>query len=289
MSGWEQAKSIQQTSDGGYIVAGYTQSNDGDVSANHGNFENYECWIVKLSPIGNIQWQKCLGGSDLDRAYSIQKTSDGGYIVAGYTYSNDGDVSGNHGGGDCWIVKLLPTGNIQWQKCLGGSGYDYANSIQQTSDGGYIVGGYTNSNDGDVSGYHSNLSGGRKTSDSWIVKLSPTGSMQWQKCLGGSADDYASSIQQTSDKGYIVAGYAASIDGDVSGNHGGGDCWVVKLSPTGNIKWQKCLGGNDCDYASSIRQTPDGGYIVAGVTDSTSGQVSGNHGGYDFWIVKLKP
>ncbi len=146
-----------------------------------------------------IQWQKCFGGSSHDEPFSIHQTTDGGYIVAGYTDSNDVDVSGNHGDTDFWLVKLNSSGSIQWQKCLGGSYWDMAYSIQQTSDGGYIVAGYTISNDGDVSGNHGGY-------DFWLVKLNSSGDIQWQKCLGGSTNDEAHSIQQTTDGGYIVAG-----------------------------------------------------------------------------------
>jgi len=281
-SDWDESYSIQQTSDGGYIVAGYALSNNGDVFGNHGS---NDYWIVKLDETGNIQWQKCLGGSYDDRAYSIQQTSDDGFIVAGTTYSNDGDVSGKHGSSnddkDYWIVKLDKTGNIEWQKCLGGSDEDIAQSIQQTSDGGYIVAGYTFSNNGDVSGNHSN-------SDYWIVKLDETGNIQWQKCLGGSSNDYAYSIHQTSDGGYIVAGSTDSNNGDVSGNHGNYDYWLVKLDVKGEIQWQKCLGGSSSDGARSIQKMNDGGYIVTGYTKSNDGDVSGNHGSSDYWIVKLE-
>ncbi len=273
----DDAYSIQLTADGGYIVAGYSMSNDGDVSGNHGNGD---FWVVKLDSLGNIQWQKCLGGSNGDWALSIRQTTDGGYIVAGYTLSNDGDVSGNHGSGDFWAVKLDSLGNIQWRKCLGGTNFDCANSIQQTADRGYIVAGYTYSNDGDVSGNHGN-------GDFWVVKLDRLENIQWQRCLGGSNDDWAFDIRQTSDGGYVVAGFTESNDGDVSGNHGDGDCWVAKLDGLGNIQWQKCLGGSDLDYAHSIQQTADGGYIVAGYTWSNNGDVSGNRGDSDFWVVKL--
>ncbi|MDR3272603.1 MAG: T9SS type A sorting domain-containing protein, partial [Flavobacteriaceae bacterium] len=279
-SGGDMASSIQQTSDGGYIVAGITNSNDGDVSGNHGNSDG---WVVKLNPSGEIDWQKCLGGSDYDSASSIQQTSDGGYIVAGRTSSNDGDVSGNHGGNsDGWVVKLDASGAVQWQKCLGGSNSEVFNAIQQTSDGGYIVAGYTNSNDGDVSGNHG-------SDDFWVVKLNASGELLWQKCLGGSGQDSVYSIQQTSDGGYIAAGFTTSNDGDVSGFHGGYyDGWVVKLDASGNLLWQKCLGGSGFeDWAYSIQQTSDGGYIVAGYTSSNDGDVSGFHGGYDGWVVKL--
>ena len=183
-----------------------------------------------------IQWAKCYGGSEYDAALSIQQTTDGGYIVAGLSLSNDNDVSGNHGGEDYWIVKLTSTGSIEWQKSLGGSGEDRASSVIQTTDGGYIIAGTSNSNDGDVSGNH-----GRD--DYWIVKLSSTGILEWQKSLGGSGDDDANSIQQTTDGGYIIAGGSNSNDGDVSGNHGSDDYWIVKLAPSGSIEWQKSLGG----------------------------------------------
>ena len=277
----DRARSIQQTSDGGFIVAGFTASDEGNVSGYHGGYR-YDFWVVKLSSTGVMEWQKCLGGSSDDRAFSVQQTDDGGYIVAGYTVSNDGDVSGNHDGEDSWVVKLSSTGGIEWQKCLGGRGYDCARSIQQTVDGGYIVAGYTVSNGGDVSGNH----GGE---DFWVVKLSSTGVIEWQKCLGGDDDDRAYSIQQTADGGFIVTGFTCSNDGDVSGNHGNADFWVVKLSSTGVIEWQKCLGGSNDDQAYSVQQTVDGGFIVAGETYSNDGDVSGNHGvGFDdFWVVKL--
>ncbi|MGB3077293.1 MAG: MopE-related protein, partial [Chitinophagales bacterium] len=289
------AKSIQQTTDGGFIVAGHTESTDGDVSGNHGGSDY---WVVKLDSYGDMDWQKCLGGSSYDFANSIQQTTDNGFIVAGYSVSNNGDVSVNHGFYDCWIVKLDSIGTIEWQKSLGGSDYDVTNSVQQTTDGGFIIAGATNSFDGDVSGNHGSI-------DYWIVKLGSTGVVAWQKCLGGSSFDEASSIQQTSDGGFIVAGFTESNDGDVSGNNSVysdyyegyySDYWVVKLDGSGNIQWQKCLGGSYDENALSIQQTIEGGYIVAGYTLSNDGDVSGNNSGYydyynpnypDYWVVKL--
>ena len=276
---FDNAFSIQQTIDGGYIVAGLTSSTDGDVTGIHGNI-NSDYWVVKLSNTGTIEWQKTLGGTSTDISYSIQQTNDGGYIVTGYTTSNEGDVFGNHGSDDFWVVKLSTTGTIEWQKTLGGGGIELASKIQQTTDGGYIVTGYTYSNDGDVSGNH----GGK---DIWVVKLSTTGNFQWQKTLGGAGNEYASSIQQTTDGGYVLAGSTNSTNGDVTGNHGGVDYWVVKFSTSGTIQWQKTLGGTGDDVASSIQLTNDGGYIVAGYTTSTDGDVTSNHGSFDTWLVKL--
>ncbi|MBN2682223.1 MAG: T9SS type A sorting domain-containing protein [Bacteroidales bacterium] len=268
---------IQQTIDNGYIVAGYTWSNDGDISGNNGN---EDMLIVKLDNSGNIIWQKCFGGTEYDRAHYIQQTTDGGYIVTGYTFSNDGDVSGNNGEEDMWVVKLDNLGDLQWQKCLGGTDWDGAFSIKQTADGGYIVAGETCSGDGDVFGYNWGY-------DVWIVKLDNLGNIQWQKCLGGTYWEHSFSIQITSDGGYIVAGNSESNDGDVSGNHGNVDFWVAILDNLGNIKWQKCLGGSGIDGAYNVQQTIDGGYIVAGTTNSNDGNVSGNNGSYDMWVVKL--
>ncbi len=273
----ENANSIQQTADGGYIVAGHSLSNDGDVSGNHGNGDY---WVVKLDANGNITWQKSLGGSIVDVANSIQQSNDGGYIVAGYSLSFDGDLTSNHGNNDCWVVKLDTAGNISWQRSLGGSGDDIAHSVQQTTDGGYIVAGYSNSNDGDLT---TNYGG----SDYWVVKLNSTGNIIWQRSIGGSDQDNAFSIHQTAQGDYIVAGRSYSNDGYVIGNHGSSDYWIVALDSVGNVSWQKALGGSTYDAAHSIQSTVDGGYLIGGVSDSDDGDVIGNIGGHDYWIVKL--
>lgn len=276
-SEFDGAPSIQQTMDGGYIVAAYAYSTDGDVTQNLGNCDY---WILKLNSTGNILWQKSYGGSDVEIPTSIQQTADGGYVVAGETFSNDGDIIGFKGESDYWVVKLDSNGNFEWQSTLGGSGIEYPDKIQQTDDGGFIVSGYAFSNDGDVVGNHG-------ASDYWVVKLSSTGDIQWKKALGGSSNEYNGSIHQTSDGGYIVTSYSYSNDGDVFGNHGSTDAWVVRLNNSGVIQWQKSIGGTNSDAAWRIYQTSDGGYITAGFSDSNDGDVSGNNGSYDMWIVKL--
>jgi len=277
-SGGDAFYDIQQTTDGGFILVGTTNSTDGDVTSNNGGID---FWVVKLHSNGNIDWQKTLGGSNNDFGSSIQQTTDGGYILAGYSLSSDGDVGGNYGGRDVWVVKLNSTGDIQWEKNYGGSGLDDASSIQQTIDGGYILAGFSTSSDGDVGGNN----GGQ---DVWVVKLNNTGDIQWEKNFGGSDTDRAESVKQTTDGGYVIAGYSNSTDGDVTGNMGDSDFWVIKLNSSGDLIWEKSMGGTSTDLGRSIQQTSDGGYIVAGRSNSTDGNVSGNNGGDDFWVVKLE-
>jgi hypothetical protein len=278
-------RKIIQTNDGGYIIAGSSASNDGDISGNHGISDII---VIKISSIGDVEWQKCYGGSNKDNLMSIQKTTDGGYIIAGNTLSNDGDVNGNHGGSgsDCWIIKITNLGIIEWQKCLGGSNGDGASEIQQTLDGGYIVGCTTSSIDGNVTGNH-NRGSGSGNSDYWVVKLTNSGNIVWQKCLGSYSSDGLNSIKQTSDGGYILNGQIQANDGDVTGHHGDFDYWVVKINSTGVIEWQKTLGGTGWDTGVDVIQNSEGDYIVTGYSSSNNGDISGNHGGGDAWIVKL--
>ena len=283
-NGNEIANNIKQTSDGGYIVAGSSDASGGDVSVNHGK-EDY--WIVKLDNNGAIIWQKSYGGSGSDKASCIELTSDGGYIVAGSSFSTDGDVTNHHGStdsADYWIVKLNPAGKLEWQKSFGGTGDDEAYSIKEISHDGFIITGFSNSINGDITGNHGN-------EDYWIVKLDIAGNLIWQKSLGGSGTDVSYSIDVTADGGFVAAGYSNSNNGNVSDNHGQEDFWIAKLDSIGTLQWQKSLGGSQLDAAYSIRQTFDGGYIVAGNTASNDGDVSGNHGGKtgtnDFWVVKL--
>ncbi len=278
-SGWDNARSVELTADGGYMVAGQAGLNDGDVSGNHGGLD---FWVVKLNSVGDIEWQKPLGGSSDDNALSIKSSSDGGYIVVGETRSNDGDVSGFNGNVDFWVAKLNSSGDIEWQNALGGSGLDVASDVVETSDG-FMVCGYVGShNSGDVTGHHSSL-------DYWIVKLTKMGDLVWQKCFGGNNFDYARSIIQTYDGNFVIAGEVKSVDGDVEGNYGIQMIWILKLNPMGELIWKKILGGTEGENCGSIQQTSDGGYILGGLSWSNNGDVSGNHGRSDFWVVKLSP
>ncbi len=289
---WDNAYSVQRTSDGGYILVGRT------ISFGAGG----DIFLVKTDANGNLQWAKTYGGTNDDYGFSVQQTSDGGYIVAGHTFSFGA-------GGDIFLVKTDANGNLQWAKTYGGTSNDAALSVQQTSDGGYIVAGST-------------ASFGAGWSDIFLVKTDANGNLQWAKTYGGTDGDFAYSVQQTSDGGYIVAGQTGSFGGggafliktDANGNlqwaktyaganilysvqqtsdggyivagltnsfgAGNKDVFLIKTNTTGNIIWAKTYGGWSDDEARSVQQTSDGGYIVAGYTDSFGA------GGSDFFLIK---
>ncbi len=336
--GFEEAESILQTTDGGFIIAGHTNLNSGDVTDNHAtNTDDF--WVVKTSATGAIQWKKCYGGTADDKAYSILQTADGNYIVAGSSVSTNGDVTGVHINpynalwGDYWIIKIDSSGTLLWQKTIGGTSLDVARKIIQTSDGGFIVvgEGYAqNAWDGDFT-YGDNIVKLSSTGDiQWvtyggtynydikqtpdggyiavgflggkfgITKFNSLGTIEWQKIYGSSSYyDFAYGVELTDDGGYIVAGDVTGSDGDVTGYHGGtADAWVIKLNNTGDLLWQKTLGGSYYDKANCLLKTADGGYIIAGETNSNDGDVSGLHGiagdtggagapNTDYWVVKL--
>ncbi|MFB6258114.1 MAG: T9SS type A sorting domain-containing protein, partial [Flavobacteriales bacterium] len=273
----DRALSVIESSDSGYVITGYSMSASVDVSGNNGN-KDY--WVLKLDPAGNIEWEKNFGGSGEDAAYAIRETSGGGYVVSGESNSSDQDVSGNNGMMDYWILKLDPNGNILWDRNFGGSDVEYGPIVQPTAGGNFIVAGETKSSDIDVSGNNGNA-------DYWVIKLNASGDLQWEKNYGGSDEDRANWVDTTSDGGFIVAGGSSSNDGDLSGNEGSNDYWVVKLDNTGNIGWEENYGGSGDDVANMITQTGDGGYILNGKSSSSDGDVSGNNGSKDLWVVKL--
>ena len=243
------AISVQQTVDGGYILAGGTDSYGAGRS---------DAWLIKTDSVGNELWNKTFGGTDGDWAISIQHTTDGGYILAGYTRSYGA------GSSDMWLLKTDSKGREQWNKTFGGAGSDVAFSVQHTTDGGYIIAGYTRSY---VAGYGS---------DMWLVKTDSKGREQWNKTFGGPGLDGASYVQQTTDGGYIIAG-----DLELYGVNSKPDAWLVKTDSAGNEQWNMTFGGPDWDRASSAQQTADGGYIVAGETESYVVDTA------DAWLLKI--
>gem|GEM_PF-5662364 len=241
-----------------------------------------QCVVVaQVSPF--ITWQRCYGGDENDYGFAIA-TSDGGSLVIGSVESNNGDISGNHGIPDCWLAKLDPAGNIQWQRCYGGSGLEYGMNAIELIDG-YIVLALAGSGDGDL---FFNFPSKRF----WVFKIDFSGNIIWQQTYGGFGPDSPKQIVQTSDGGFIISGSESSGNsGDIMGHHGtsGSDLWIFKIDSIGNLLWQKCLGGTNTEiYGNAVIDFQDNIY-VSGITTSSDGnvtcynQISKKNG----WIIKL--
>ncbi|MDQ3048260.1 MAG: T9SS type A sorting domain-containing protein [Bacteroidota bacterium] len=276
-SAFDYGSSVVQTSDGGFVAAGYSESTDGNVTGNHGNGD---IWIIKVSNTGSLIWEKTFGGSLRETAQSIQQTSDGGFIVCGYSESVNGDITSGSESGEVWIIKLNNSGLLMWEHSYGGSAYESGQDIKLCSDGGFLFTGITHSNDGDVSG----LNG---TGNCWVVKTDSMGAIKWEHTYGGSNFDFGQSLENTNDGGFILAGYSESTDGDVHGNHGAGDGWMVKCDVNGNIQWEKTLGSSGNDQVYSVVELPGSGYALTGFSGYGDGDVSMNKGSLDCWMVIL--
>ena len=282
----------QQTTDGGYILGGISESNvaSGDKSQNGYSLNGADFWLIKLDATGKKVWDKTIGGNSYELLHSVQQTADGGYILGGSSSSNvSGDKSGNSfGGGDYWVVKLNSAGIKEWDKTYGGTGEDNLINIQQTKDGGYILGGGSKSNAYSAGGKSESARG---VEDYWVLKINSAGTKEWDKTLGGSYNDQFKAVRQTTDGGYIVGGWSESnAGGDKSDNvKGTSDYWVVKLSASGQKEWDKSFGGSDYEEFGALLATPDGGCIMGGWSVSPiSGDKSvANKGTADFWVVKL--
>ena len=286
--------SIKQTIDGGYIIGGSSNSDiSGDKAEdNCGEFSlAADFWIIKLNEDGNIQWQNTIGGSSEEEHCLIFQTAAGDYIAAGSSASGKvcDKTSNTYGGPDYWVIKINTSGVLLWQMKIGGVSADLLTDIEPTADGGFILGGYS---------YSSGL-GGNKTEagvglyDYYIVKISPTGSIEWQNTIGTSANDYLTSIKPCADGGYIVGGHTTGgISGDKtesSMSPGYSDYWIIKLDALGNIQWQNTIGGNFNDILKTVLATTDGGFIIGGESDSgISGDKTESSVGYSRpWILKL--
>ena len=220
---------------------------------------------------------------------SLQQTGDGGYILGGYSWSGiSGDkTDSSRGVADYWIVKIDSSGSIEWDKTIGGNYSDDLYSLQQTKDGGYILGGTSGSA---ISGEKTQAARGNYQ-DYWIVKLDSSGTIEWDKTIGGNYPDYLRSLQQTSDGGYILGGYSQSgISREkTEKNDGGYDYWVVKLNKKGHVQWDKTIGGNNDDILYSIKEISKNHYVLGGLSNSETSydKTDSSRGGYDYWIVYL--
>ncbi|TGE27451.1 T9SS type A sorting domain-containing protein [Hymenobacter metallicola] len=278
---------LQRTPDGGYLLAGSTVSSvGGDVT--QAEIGNFDYWLVKIDASGTKLWDKRFGGFSDDYLSAVQPTADGGYLLVGSTRSLlSGDITqDSRGGFDGWVVKIDANGNKLWNKRFGGSADDFLRFLQPTADGGCVLGGSTISPvGGDIT------QPSRGGVDYWLLKIDANGTKLWDKRLGGSADDGLNSLTSTADGGFVLGGSSVSAIGNdkTEASRGASDYWLVKVDASGTKLWDKTVGGTANDYLNNVLMTADGGYLLAGSSDSPVGadKTQGSRGVGDYWAVKL--
>lgn len=279
--------SVEKTTDGGYIVAGFTQSNNGDINTKTN--ESYDFWIAKFSSKNTLEWQKTFGGSLEDRAAAIIQTKDGGFAVLGFSKSSDLDVSANAGAQDFWLIKLSNNGNLLWEKSFGFAGADYGTTLLETKDGGFLITGVLDVSSSGGQGNSKLAATKHAGGDYWAIKTNNSGTLQWSTYFGGSLTELPLGIVETTDNNFIIVGSSDSADFNIKNNRGTYDFWLIKISSSGNLIWEKSFGGSNIDEARAITATHDGNFIVVGDTRSSDLDVSNNNGAADVWIVKFSP
>lgn len=279
-SGTDYLRKMIETTDGGVFVGGYSDSGiSGEKTENSRGILDY--WILKIDTNGDILWQKTYGGSADDYLFSIQQTTDGGFIIGG---SSSSDISGDktensRGNYDYWILKLDSNGNIEWQKTYGGDSLDDLNSIVETSDGGYLLSGNS----------ESSISGDRTVdqkgiTDVWLIKIDDSGAIVWQNSYGIALLQDERGLAKTNDGGFVISSSVDFLDGRNQ------PFWILKIDAFGNQVWDRTIRGDKLDLFPQIKQNSDGGYIVAGISNSDSGSdktENAINGSFDFWVLKL--
>lgn len=279
-------QAVIQTTDGGYAIVGYAMSDDGDGSNNEGFHDN---WILRLDATGTVLWEQSFGFSGHDHSYDVVQTMDGGFFFAGFldvTLSNGEGNFGKgsssltrHGVGEFWGTKLDADGNLQWRRYFGGTNNDRAHGVVQADDGGFVMTGFSESDDFDIS----NTKG---SYDFWVIKIDGEGTLLWEKSFGGTGIEVSYDIAKTTDGAYAIVGHTFSTDTDISKNHGKSDVWLIKIDDNGNLLWEKTYGGAEFDDARGLSVTADGGFVIAGNSKSTDGDVTENRGENDLWFIK---
>ena len=283
----DRGNQIVVTNDGGYAVVGFSRSADGDSSQNAG-FQDY--WIIKLDASGNFEWEQSYGFAGSDQANAVIQTTDGGYFLSGFLditasggAGNDGfsgppSTQPKHGVGEFWGIRLDSNGQLLWRRFFGGTNNDRSYSVLQTTDGGFLMTGSSESDDFDVSNPNGSY-------DFWAVRINDSGDLLWENSFGGSEIDIAYSLTALSSNTYLMVGDSRSIDGDVSAPLGNADLWAVAFNDSGNMLWQKSYGGTLFDSARGVDQLPNGELVIVGNSRSSDGQVSSNLGQNDGWII----
>ena len=278
-------QSLAQTTDGGYVLTGYSMSDDGDASKNQGFHDN---WILKLDEKGDLEWERSYGFSGHDHSYDILQTADGGFFFTGFLDITSARADGNtekgngltsHGVGEFWGTKIDQEGSVQWRGYFGGTNNDRAHAVVQAEDGGFVMTGFSESDDFDISSTNGSY-------DFWMVKVDPFGNLEWEHSFGGSGIEVSYDIAKTEDSGYVVVGNTFSNDGHIFQNKGASDIWLIKVDEEGNLLWERTFGGSEFDLAQAVVQSKDGGFLITGNSKSSDLDAPENNGENDIWVIK---
>ena len=286
-SGHDHSYDILDTGDGGFFFTGFLDITsaraDGNTEKNsslsaHGVGE---FWGTKIDEKAKVQWRGYYGGTNNDRAHAAVRADDGGYVMAGFTESDDFDINNSRGSYDFWAVKIDDVGDLVWQHSFGGTGIERARDIAKTKDGGYVITGSTFSTDVDISE-------NKGESDIWLIKIDGAGNLVWNKSFGGTQFDASESVTTSKDGGFIIVGNSKSPDMDANTNAGENDIWVIKTDANGNMVWQKSFGGSGLDYGFDAVETSSGSIVLVGEAASTDFPGVENKGDSDALIIKIK-
>lgn len=281
----DRGQSVIQTADGGYAITGYAMSDDGDGSNNNGFHDN---WILKLDAQGNLEWERSFGFSGHDHSYDLVQTADGGFFFVGFlditsaladgTYSKGNSLT-RHGVGEFWGTKIDASGNLEWRAYFGGTNNDRAHAVVQADDGGFVLAGFSESEDFDISN-------SRGSYDFWVVKITNTGELVWERSFGGTGIEIAYDIAKTDSNSYLIAGHTFSTDQDISANNGEADSWLIHVSDEGDLIWEQTYGGGMFDAARSVKNIGNNHILFAGNAKSDGLGLSPNSGENDMWLAK---
>lgn len=260
------AHHIYRTSTNGFIIAGTTNSNDGDVTGNH-SIGGADVWMLRINNNGDLIWKKCFGGTGGEKARSVIQMADHGFLVAGSATSTNGDLTGNNGATDAWLFKTDSSGNLLWQKNYGSTGVETFRSVAVTPDHSIVVTGNADPT--------STITNGTKPLENvWVVKTDFNGNVIWSQAYGGSGFERGFHVLPLPNNSLLVAAYTRSDDMDVSGNNGNADMWLINILPNGTLNWQKTIGTANNDYGFAVSYLTETDFIIAGVTDSSANNIT---------------
>ncbi len=266
--------------DGGFFLTGLTNSTDGDINP-ISVYDTSDIFVVRCSPAGQKIWAKTFGGNDYDKARYGMQEADSNFLIIGSTHSIDGDITYTHGNTELFVLKLDLAGDLIWMKQFGGTGYESGRYIMQSSDMNYVAGGYSSSKNFDLPAYHKGFH------DGWLFKIDTSGALLWSKSYGGTSVDRIRHFVETPQSDFLFVGSSQSDDFDCTGNHGMSDYWVGKTNSNGDLLWSRQFGGSLEDWPYHVTITNNGSYLITGYSYSNDGDLSGNYGGCDAWLLLL--